>query len=428
MRITALGDLLVGKSSGPNYNVVGADITHLGEGQFTVNNGEVLQLNRKSSDGTIVNFRKDGTTVGSIGSCNSSSVTYLAGSASGGGIGVANNSAAVFPARPAGVIDNTINLGSGFYRFKDLYLSGTAYAGILNLKDANTNGQITCLTPTGGRLYTNTYAEQISQIQGSEKMRLDSSGNLLVGTTSGSRKLEVHADNVPPMRVRRNTSDGNLVEYYKDGSNVGSIGVDYSDNLYITGNSSHAGFMFANDEVYPYRDGNYRDATLSLGAPSGRWKDLYLSGGVYLGGTGAANKLDDYEEGTFTPSLTFAGQNTGMVLGSVHGTYTKVGRMVTSNIRGTISTLGSSAGQLYLEGLPFTVGDTLPSTGLEAVGHVGFVSKVQVTTTNLNLIPSAGGTFARFPYTSSSYETEYLGSSNISNGFDFRATLTYFTA
>ena len=34
-----------------------------------------------------------------------------------------------------------------------------------------------------------------------------------------------------------------------------------------------------------------------------RFKDLYLSGGVYLGGTGAANKLDDYEEGTWTPTL-----------------------------------------------------------------------------------------------------------------------------
>jgi hypothetical protein len=28
-----------------------------------------------------------------------------------------------------------------------------------------------------------------------------------------------------------------------------------------------------------------------------RFKDLYLSGGVYLGGTVAANKLDDYETG-----------------------------------------------------------------------------------------------------------------------------------
>jgi hypothetical protein len=44
------------------------------------------------------------------------------------------------------------------------------------------------------------------------------------------------------------------------------------------------------------------DATHDLGYSSSRFRDLYLSGGVYLGGTGAANKLDDYEEGTWTPT------------------------------------------------------------------------------------------------------------------------------
>jgi hypothetical protein len=40
------------------------------------------------------------------------------------------------------------------------------------------------------------------------------------------------------------------------------------------------------------------------------FKDLYLSGGVYLGGTGAANLLDDYEEGTWTPAFTNIGTGT----------------------------------------------------------------------------------------------------------------------
>jgi hypothetical protein len=37
------------------------------------------------------------------------------------------------------------------------------------------------------------------------------------------------------------------------------------------------------------------------GGVASRFKDLYLSGGVYLGGTGGENLLDDYEEGTWTP-------------------------------------------------------------------------------------------------------------------------------
>ena len=45
------------------------------------------------------------------------------------------------------------------------------------------------------------------------------------------------------------------------------------------------------------------DDTVSLGNATYRFKDAYLSGGVYLGGTGAANFLDDYEVGTFTATI-----------------------------------------------------------------------------------------------------------------------------
>ena len=45
--------------------------------------------------------------------------------------------------------------------------------------------------------------------------------------------------------------------------------------------------------------------------------------GVYLGGTGAANKLDDYEEGTWTPSISGYGQE--LLAVNSTGSYTKVG-------------------------------------------------------------------------------------------------------
>ena len=83
-------------------------------------------------------------------------------------------------------------------------------------------------------------------------------------------------------------------------------------------------------------------------------KDLYLSGGVYLGGTGSSNKLDDYEEGTWTPSLvgsTSAGTAT-FVTGPT-GTYTKVGNLVTVYFAWNISA-HTGAGALRVNGLPFT--------------------------------------------------------------------------
>jgi hypothetical protein len=49
--------------------------------------------------------------------------------------------------------------------------------------------------------------------------------------------------------------------------------------------------------------------TIDLGGSGNAYRDLYLGGGLYVGGTVAANKLDDYEEGTWTPTLTGASSN-----------------------------------------------------------------------------------------------------------------------
>jgi hypothetical protein len=102
--------------------------------------------------------------------------------------------------------------------------------------------------------------------------------------------------------------------------------------------------------------GDYRSAAIDLGSINGRWKDLYLSGGVYLGGTGSANKLDDYEEGTFVPSLTFGGASVGITYSSHrrYGIYTKIGNTVTYFIHLELTSKGSSTGGANITGLPFT--------------------------------------------------------------------------
>jgi len=69
-----------------------------------------------------------------------------------------------------------------------------------------------------------------------------------------------------------------------------------------------------------------------------------------------ANTLDDYEEGTFTPGVTFGGASVGVTYtGNNSGTYTKIGRLVyiTGNLE--ISNKGSSTGDAQITGLPFTV-------------------------------------------------------------------------
>jgi hypothetical protein len=85
--------------------------------------------------------------------------------------------------------------------------------------------------------------------------------------------------------------------------------------------------------------GDPRDNAIDLGYSSGRFKDLYLSGGVYLGGTGSANYLDDYESGTFTatsPHVTITNNSTCR--------YIKVGNLVYATYDITFPSSASGTG------------------------------------------------------------------------------------
>jgi hypothetical protein len=88
------------------------------------------------------------------------------------------------------------------------------------------------------------------------------------------------------------------------------------------------------------------------------WQVVHSGTAVYLGGTGAANKLDDYEEGTWSPTYS----TTGTAFGSVTidatvtgGTYTKIGDVVVARgyIRTSAVTVGSASGGLRIGGIPF---------------------------------------------------------------------------
>jgi len=77
--------------------------------------------------------------------------------------------------------------------------------------------------------------------------------------------------------------------------------------------------------------------------------NLSPTGGIYLGGTASANLLDDYEEGTWTPTTN--GDATGAFT-NPNGVYVKVGQMVTVMFQFNVAT---SFTDYYIGGLPFLV-------------------------------------------------------------------------
>jgi hypothetical protein len=164
-----------------------------------------------------------------------------------------------------------------------------------------------------------------------------------------------------PLTVNRLSTDGTIASFEKDGTTVGSIGT-VGSIMYIGKSDTTIAFDETADAVKPRGTaGAQRDGAISLGTAGNRWNNLYLSSGVYLGGTGAANLLDDYETGTWTPVIADAatGGNVGSAT-ATEGFYTKVGQVVNvymfaSNI---VTTGMTAANLIYFRGLPFATAST----------------------------------------------------------------------
>ncbi len=203
----------------------------------------------------------------------------------------------------------------------------------------------------------------------STRMIIDSSGNLLVGTTDTQPPTNNDASGIAlrtdgKVAASRsngisgdfnNGSNGDILWFRKAGTVMGALGS--STNTEITLAGQDAGIGIIDHAVVPTQgDGVlYRnDNEVDLGRSDTRFKDLYLSGGVYLGGTGSANQLDDYEEGTWTPVMKDSTSNQVIATTSTTANYTKIGRLVWVNVETTRNTGSSFTGTLKLTGLPFT--------------------------------------------------------------------------
>jgi hypothetical protein len=199
-----------------------------------------------------------------------------------------------------------------------------------------------------------------------ERMRIDSSGNLLVGkagTSISSTGIEAKADGQlwatrdgnPVLSLNRKTSDGSMAVFYKDGTTVGSIGTE-GGRLYIGSDDTSIFFdSGATPSIRPHGPAA-PDGVIDIGESGYRFKDLYLSGGVVFGTTGGSvtsKTLDDYETGTWTPVVsgsTTAGSATYTIQ---QGVYTKIGNVVRWNAR--VGYTGhTGTGNMLIWGLPFT--------------------------------------------------------------------------
>ena len=135
----------------------------------------------------------------------------------------------------------------------------------------------------------------------SERARIDSSGNLLIGTTAsagvgvgdtntghvfGADGWVTHSrTGNTTLYVNRNSTDGTIIDLRKDGSPVGSIGAEGGDLVLGTGSTAGLQFNDATPTIRPWNmSSNSRtDGVCDLGYSNSRFKDLYLSGQTRAG-------------------------------------------------------------------------------------------------------------------------------------------------
>ena len=184
----------------------------------------------------------------------------------------------------------------------------------------------------------------------SVKTRIEGdTGQVGIGTASPGARLEIEDGGIshpgPLLIVRQDTDDvWNTVlcnDAYSATALHGcrmTVGTGGDFALYAPDKGSSPG------DIKFYTDEAERVAILAAG------------GMTFNGDTAAANALDDYEEGSWSPVPQGSSGSLGSGAHNMNGTYTKVGRLCVATCYGYFTNLGSWSGDLQITGLPFTHG------------------------------------------------------------------------
>ena len=352
-------------------------------------------------------------------------------------------------------IDSSGNVGIGTsspsYKL-EVYGAGFNAAQISG--DSTSETQLRFDGNTAARIHNESNTALIFATNASEVARFDNAGNFIIGGQAalGSATFTVDSDSAAISVFDSSAASGGYLQFRNNdtakgalgfGSNAGASSVN---NMILSTNTGSVQITvpetagaaikleFGNNDnttrrtVQAYKD-NFEPVAadtgvIGLGTATNRFKDLYLSGGVYLGGTVAANQLDDYEEGTWTPSITFNQSSTGITHDVQNGKYVKIGSAVYVSCHCSLTSKGTAVGVADLNGLPFTINQQ----AFGAFQPIGDRQGLSTAGVPVNLYVAAGNTYTRL------YKNGFTGTgnstvtnANFTNTTDIDVNFVYYT-
>jgi len=312
--IDTSGNLLLGKNA-VGTSTVGVELNPDGTLVGTRSGGNPLFLNRTTSDGKIITLRKDGNEIGYLGSNTAAGQSLL-------DISSENDSSSNI---------RFLTYGSGSHN-EVMRLASNKMIGI----------GITAPTASWGN---------------GTGVQFNPAGEVLASKVNGTS-----------LYLNRTSSSGSnraVISINENSSNIGTIGMGSGSELAISTNAGTQyisqklngdtdGIQYSNVGTYHMGPWISKNATVDLGRSNSGWRDLYLTGGIQF--DSRSNKLDDYEEGTWTPSILVENASAAGITVN-HASYTKIGRLVSLVFEVTINSVTgtNSSRAIQLEGMPFTI-------------------------------------------------------------------------
>ena len=304
---------------------------------------------------------------------------------------------------------------------------------------------------------------------GTTRATVDSSGRLLVGTSTARNNFFNSSTNVPQFQIEGTNFNDTRMSLVRNSTDVGgpsllfgkTKGTAIGDNDLVSNGDvlglisfqgADGSLQVEGAKIEAYVDGTPGSSdmpgrlvfsTTAAGASSPTERLRITSDGtlqlrnspgidfsqIQTNAAGVDGEiLDSYEQGTWTPEVSFGGSSTGVTYSEQTGTYVKIGNFVWASIVVGLTNNGTGTGSIGIS-LPFTSGSEGATRG---AGIVSFADNF----TSLNSTPTvymaaASTSTCRFQHLDSSSgsgtELAALTETNVGNTAQWRAAISYTT-